>query len=63
MPCGEYVVGAMPNGSFRSIFKRGVVGTFHNASKKYLPLFRIYEEISRCNEGKNSAIACLSLKT
>jgi transposase-like protein len=39
---GEYVVGAVHTNTiegFWSIFKRGIVGTFHNVSKKYLPLY------------------------
>ena len=40
--CGEYVIGAVHTQTiegFWSIFKRGVIGTFHNVSKKYLPLY------------------------
>jgi transposase-like protein len=39
---GEYVVGAVHTNTiegFWSIFKRGVVGTFHKVSKKYMPLY------------------------
>lgn len=39
---GEYVVGAIHTNTiegFWSIFKRGVVGTFHKVSRKYLPLY------------------------
>ncbi|MGA7675777.1 MAG: IS1595 family transposase [Rhizomicrobium sp.] len=39
---GEYVVGALHTNTiegFWSIFKRGVVGTFHKVSAKYLPLY------------------------
>jgi transposase-like protein len=39
---GEYVVGEVHTQTiegFWSIFKRGVVGTFHKVSKKYLPLY------------------------
>jgi len=39
---GEYVVGAVHTNTiegFWSIMKRGVVGTFHKVSKKYLPLY------------------------
>jgi transposase-like protein len=39
---GQYVVGAVhtnPIEGFWSISKRGVVGTFHKVSKKYLPLY------------------------
>jgi transposase-like protein len=38
----EYVVGAVHTNTiegFWSIFKRGVVGTFHKVSAKYLPLY------------------------
>jgi hypothetical protein len=36
----EYVIGAVQTNTiegFWSIFKRGVVGTFHQVSKKYMP--------------------------
>jgi hypothetical protein len=39
---GEYVVGAIHTNTiegFWSIFKRGVVGTFHKVSRKYMPLY------------------------
>jgi transposase-like protein len=39
---GQYVVGAIHTNTiegFWSILKRGVVGTFHKVSKKYLPLY------------------------
>jgi IS1 family transposase/transposase-like protein len=39
---GQYVVGAIPTQTiegFWSIFKRGIVGSFHKVSKKYLPLY------------------------
>jgi hypothetical protein len=39
---GQYVVGAIHTNTiegFWSIFKRGVVGSFHKVSKKYLPLY------------------------
>jgi len=38
----QYVVGAAQTNTiegFWSIFKRGVVGTFHKVSAKYLPLY------------------------
>lgn len=38
----EYVIGAVHTNtieSFWSIIKRGVVGTFHKVSKKYMPLY------------------------
>lgn len=39
---GEYVIGAIHTNTiegFWSIFKRGVVGTYHKVSAKYLPLY------------------------
>jgi transposase-like protein len=39
---GQYVVGAVHTQTiegFWSIFKRGVVGTFHKVSRKYMPLY------------------------
>jgi len=39
---GQYVVGAIHTNTiegFWSIFKRGIVGTFHKVSAKYLPLY------------------------
>jgi hypothetical protein len=39
---GQYVVGAIHTQTiegFWSIFKRGVVGTFHKMSAKYMPLY------------------------
>lgn len=39
---GEYVVGAVHTQTiegFWSILKRGVMGTFHKVSRKYLPLY------------------------
>jgi hypothetical protein len=39
---GRYVIGAVHTctiDGFWSIFKRGVVGTFHKVSAKYLPLY------------------------
>jgi hypothetical protein len=39
---GQYVIGAIHTQTiegFWSIFKRGVVGTFHKMSRKYLPLY------------------------
>ena len=38
----QYVVGAVHTNTiegFWSIFKRGVVGTFHKMSEKYMPLY------------------------
>ena len=39
---GQYVIGAIHTQTiegFWSIFKRGVVGTFHKMSRKYIPLY------------------------
>jgi hypothetical protein len=39
---GQYVVGVIHTQTiegFWSIFKRGVVGTFHKMSRKYMPLY------------------------
>jgi hypothetical protein len=38
----RYVVGAVHTNTiegFRSIFKRGIVGSFHKVSAKYMPLY------------------------
>lgn len=40
---------------FWSIFKRGVVGTFHKVSRKYMPLY-VAEFQFRYNNRKNSDI-------
>ncbi len=55
---GQYVVGAVHTQTiegFWSIFKRGVVGTFHKVSKKYLPLY-VAEFQFRYNNRENSDI-------
>ena len=55
---GEYVVGAIHTNTiegFWSIFKRGVVGTFHKVSKKYLPLY-VAEFQFRYNNRQNPDI-------
>jgi hypothetical protein len=39
---GQYVLGAIHTQTiqgFWSLFKRGIVGTFHKVSKKYMPLY------------------------
>lgn len=54
----EYVVGAVHTNTlegFWSIFKRGVVGTFHKVSKKYMPLY-VAEFQFRYNNRQNADI-------
>jgi transposase-like protein len=54
----QYVVGAIHTNTiegFWSIFKRGVVGTFHKVSEKYLPLY-VAEFQFRYNNRGNSDI-------
>lgn len=55
---GQYVVGAIHTNTiegFWSIFKRGVVGTFHKVSAKYLPLY-VAEFQFRYNNRDNADI-------
>jgi transposase-like protein len=55
---GNYVVGAVHTNTiegFWSIFKRGLIGTFHNVSKKYLPLY-VAEFQFRYNNRENADI-------
>jgi hypothetical protein len=55
---GEYVRGVVHTNtieSFWSLLKRGVMGTFHNVSKEYLPLY-LNEFTFRHNERKNPDI-------
>jgi transposase-like protein len=55
---GEYVVGAIHTQTiegFWSILKRGIVGSFHKVSKKYLPLY-VAEFQFRYNNRHNSDI-------
>jgi transposase-like protein len=55
---GQYVVGAVHTQTiegFWSIFKRGVIGTFHNVSHKYLPLY-VAEFQFRYNNRDNADI-------
>lgn len=60
---GEYVVGAVHTNTiarFWSILKRGVVGTYHKVSKKYLPLY-VVEFQFRYNHRKNVDIFGLAI--
>jgi transposase-like protein len=55
---GEYVVGAVHTNTiegFWSLIKRGMVGTFHKVSKKYLPLY-VAEFQFRYNNRENADI-------
>lgn len=55
---GEYVCGAVHTNtidSFWSLIKRGIVGTFHKVSKKYLQLY-VAEFEFRYNNRKNHDI-------
>jgi transposase-like protein len=55
---GEYVVGAVHTNTiegFWSIFKRGIIGTFHRVSPKYLPLY-VAEFQFRYNNRQNADI-------
>jgi hypothetical protein len=55
---GDYVVGAIHTNTiegFWSLIKRGMVGTFHKVSKKYLPLY-VAEFQFRYNNRENADI-------
>jgi hypothetical protein len=61
---GQYVVGAVHTNTiegFWSIFKRGVVGTFHKVSAKYLPLY-VAEFEFRYNNRQNADIFGAAVK-
>ncbi len=54
----KYVVGAVHTNTiegFWSIFKRGIIGTFHKVSRKYLPLY-VAEFQFRYNNRENTDI-------
>ena len=60
----QYVVGAVHTNTIEgywSIFKRGVVGTFHKVSRKYLPLY-IAEFQFRYNNRRNADIFGTAIK-
>ena len=42
--------------NFWSLLKRGIIGTYHNVSKKYLPLYLNVEFAWRFNNRKNPDI-------
>lgn len=53
---GEYVRGMVHTNTiegFWSLLKRGVLGTYHNVSRKYLPLY-LNEFVFRYNNRKNT---------
>jgi IS1 family transposase len=61
---GQYVIGAIYTQTiegFRSIFKRGVVGTFHKMSRKYTPLY-VAEFQFRYNNRENTDIFGTAIK-
>jgi transposase-like protein len=61
---GQYVVGAIHTQNiegFWSIFKRGVVGTFHKMSRKYMPLY-VAEFQFRYNNRDNADIFGMAIK-
>jgi hypothetical protein len=52
----EYVIGTVHTNTiegFWSIIKRGVVGTFHKVSKKYMPLY--VAEFQFCHNDRENA--------
>jgi hypothetical protein len=61
---GHYVIGAIHTNTiegFWSIFKRGVVGTFHKMSRKYMPLY-VAEFQFRYNNRGNADIFGTAIK-
>jgi hypothetical protein len=61
---GQYVIGAIHTQTiegFWSIFKRGVVGTFHKMSRKYMPLY-VAEFQFRYNNRENVDIFGSAIK-
>ena len=61
---GEYVIGAIHTNTiegFWSIFKRGVVGTFHKMSAKYMPLY-VAEFQFRYNNRENPDIFSVAIE-
>jgi IS1 family transposase/transposase-like protein len=61
---GQYVIGAIHTQTiegFWSIFKRGVVGTFHKMSRKYMPLY-VAEFQFRYNNRMNEDIFGTAIK-
>ena len=60
----EYVCGAIHTNTiegFWSIIKRGIIGTFHKVSKKYLPLY-VNEFQFRYNNRNNADIFGAAIK-
>jgi hypothetical protein len=61
---GQYVIGAIHTQTiegFWSIFKRGVVGTFHKMNRKYMPLY-VAEFQFRYNNRENADIFGTAIK-
>jgi transposase-like protein len=62
---GEYVVGTTHTNTiegFWSLFKRGIIGSYHKVSKQYLPLY-VNEFAWRFNNRKNPAMFADLLQT
>jgi len=60
---GQYVVGTIHTQTiegFWSLIKRGMVGTFHKVSAKYLPLY-VAEFQFRYNHRENNDIFCAAV--